>query len=110
MPNGRLRKVAGLWQHGKTDGSGELYFSGRLRNGVKIYAYKNRYKRQGRQDPDYYLWIERDGELPEEKVDRKVKPPPRMEESGQFSDGSPVPPEEEAPPERSDYGDDEVPF
>jgi len=107
---GALRKITGLWIHTKKDGSNETYFSGKMRSGFRVLVYKNKYKRPDRQDPDYYLWIEKEASFPGEEVDRTIKPPPDREEG--FKHEAPFPTEEDAPmePEDSDYGEEEPPF
>jgi len=113
MPS-KLRKVTGLWQNTKKD-SEEVYFSGRLQtSGVKVYVYKNLYRRKGRRDPDYYLWIEREASFPGERVESKRNVPLDRDEEKreEFHDRIPFPTDEDAPlePEENDYGDEDPPM
>lgn len=116
MPKGgALRKVTGLWEHTKK-GSKEIYFSGKMRSGIRVLVFKNRHQRFGRQDPDYYLWVEKEATFPGEKFDRTVKPPPDMKDEAIDElppDEAPFPTEEDMPPdieEEDDYGEGEPPF
>lgn len=114
MARRKLRKITGLWQNTKKD-SDEIYFSGRLlMSGAKIYVYKNLYQRPGHQDPDYYLWIEREASLPGERVESKRNVPIDKDEEKRQEppDEVPFPEEEDAPiePEESDYGEEDPPF
>jgi len=104
-----LRKVSGMWKNSKKDG--ELYFSGKLRSGIKIYLFKNKYKQEGTKQPDYYLLIEEGGKLPGEEMDYEVGEPPTEEElttPEEFMSDESFPGAEDDPGEEME--EDEVPF
>lgn len=54
MSEGKLLRVTGLWVNTQRDGN--QYLNGSL-GGLRLFVFKNSYKKEGSNEPDYNLFV-----------------------------------------------------
>lgn len=67
-------KLTGLWLNEDKDGN--KYMAGNVNSNMKVLIYKNSYKKDGSNDPDYVAYL-----VPIESKDKKVNQPKEDEEA-----------------------------